>query len=109
MIRGMKALDLAITCAGGVGKLAAALGVAQPLVSNWRARGTKPGAIYCVAIERATNGVVTRKDLRPDDWFLIWPEMDGAQAAADAHHKAQSPANKARVATESVAVEVAHG
>jgi len=29
----------------------------------------------CVAIERATGGVVTRKDLRPDDWWKIWPEL----------------------------------
>ncbi len=29
----------------------------------------------CVAIEKATNGEVTRKDLRPNDWHLIWPEL----------------------------------
>jgi DNA-binding transcriptional regulator YdaS (Cro superfamily) len=29
----------------------------------------------CVPIERATNGAVTRKDLRPDDWQEIWPEL----------------------------------
>ena len=27
------------------------------------------------AIERATDGAVTRRDLRPDDWHLIWPEL----------------------------------
>lgn len=26
-------------------------------------------------IEQATNGEVTCKDLRPDDWHLIWPEL----------------------------------
>lgn len=26
-------------------------------------------------IERATSGLVTRKDLRPDDWHLVWPEL----------------------------------
>ncbi len=26
-------------------------------------------------IERATNGAVTRRDLRPDDWHEIWPEL----------------------------------
>jgi DNA-binding transcriptional regulator YdaS (Cro superfamily) len=26
-------------------------------------------------LERATGGVVTRQDLRPDDWHLIWPEL----------------------------------
>ena len=26
-------------------------------------------------IEKLTNGAVTRKDLRPDDWHEIWPEL----------------------------------
>lgn len=85
MILGMNALDQAITHLGGVGKLATALGVAQPVVSNWRARGTKPDAAHCVAIERATEGAVTRRDLRPNDWQDIWPELaDAAPAPAPA-------------------------
>lgn len=46
----------------------------------------KPGPLYCVAIERATNGVVTRQSLRPDDWHLIWPELVSlpTKEAADA-------------------------
>jgi DNA-binding transcriptional regulator YdaS (Cro superfamily) len=40
-----------------------------------------PGPIYCVAIERATAGAVTRRDLRPDDWAEIWPEL--AEAAGE--------------------------
>ena len=75
MIVRMKALDLAISTVGGVGKLALALGVTQPVISNWRARGTTPDAIHCVAIEQATAGAVTRRDLRPDDWHLNWPEL----------------------------------
>lgn len=71
----MNALETAIEAAGGVGRLAAAIGVGQPVVSNWRARGTTPDAVHCVAIERATNGSVTRQALRPDDWHLIWPEL----------------------------------
>lgn len=71
----MNALQSAIDSLGGVGKLAAAIGVGQPVVSNWRARGTIPEATHCVAIERATKGAVTRRDLRPDDWHLIWPEL----------------------------------
>jgi DNA-binding transcriptional regulator YdaS (Cro superfamily) len=30
----------------------------------------------CVQIERLTGGVVSRRDLRPDDWRSIWPELD---------------------------------
>lgn len=33
------------------------------------------GAPICVAIERASNGSVTRKHLHPDDWANIWPEL----------------------------------
>lgn len=29
----------------------------------------------CVAIERQSAGLVTRKDLRPDDWAENWPEL----------------------------------
>jgi len=34
-----------------------------------------PSPIYAAAIERATNGQVTRRDLRPLDWQAIWPEL----------------------------------
>lgn len=71
----MKPLEAAISAIGGVGKLAEAIGVGQSAVSNWRTRGTTPDAAYCVAIERATSGAVSRRDLRPDDWHLIWPEL----------------------------------
>ena len=29
----------------------------------------------CVVIEQMSHGIVSRKDLRPDDWKLIWPEL----------------------------------
>lgn len=31
--------------------------------------------ILAVAIERESNGEVTRRESRPDDWHLIWPEL----------------------------------
>lgn len=34
-----------------------------------------PSPVNCVAIEQATGGQVTRKDLRPHDWASIWPEL----------------------------------
>jgi len=40
-----------------------------------------PGAALCVAIERHTDGKVTRKQLRPRDWSLIWPELMELEAA----------------------------
>lgn len=30
---------------------------------------------YCAKIEKATERQVTRRDLRPDDWYEIWPEL----------------------------------
>lgn len=60
---------------GAASGLSRALGVAPSLVSQW-ASGDRPVPVdRCVAIERATNGAVTRRDLRPDDWQLIWPEL----------------------------------
>lgn len=29
-------------------------------------------------LESITGGQVTRKQLRPDDWAVIWPELDAA-------------------------------
>lgn len=75
----MKQLDKAIEIVGGVGKLAAAVGVVQGAVSNWRMRGSAVPVEHCATIEIATNGAVTRRDLRPDDWQKIWPELAAAQ------------------------------
>ncbi len=72
--RVMDALTRAIESAGGVGKLASAIGLKQNVVGNWRLRGQVP-AQHCIAIETATTGAVTRHDLRPD--------VFGAPAAND--------------------------
>lgn len=66
-------LDKACASAGGLTKLAAAIGQSSQTVSNWRDRGVP--VVHCAAIEQATNGAVTRRDLRPDDWHRIWPEL----------------------------------
>jgi DNA-binding transcriptional regulator YdaS (Cro superfamily) len=59
---------------GNAVALAAALGVHKTQISNWaNPKNTIPPA-RCVEIEKVT-GVVTRKDLRPDDWETIWPEL----------------------------------
>lgn len=47
----------------------------------------KPGPAYCWAIETATGGAVTRRDLRPNDWHRIWPELAaGASAESEVAH-----------------------
>lgn len=63
---------------GAQAGLARALKVPQSLPSAWASTDPdkrRPVPIqHCVAIERATGGAVTRRDLRPDDWHLIWPD-----------------------------------
>lgn len=60
---------------GAVAKLSIAIAAHAPDVSRW-ASGKRPvPEKAAVAIERATDGAVTRRDLRPDDWHLIWPEL----------------------------------
>lgn len=43
----------------------------------------------CVAIERASGGMLTRRDLRPADWIAIWPELAQAQGITAPHVTAQ--------------------
>ena len=77
--RGMSPIRTAIDAVGSQSALAALLGVRQPTVSEWL-RGERPVPIErCVDIERVTDGAVTRRDLRPDDWHRIWPELDQAE------------------------------
>ncbi len=59
--------------------LADAVGVTPGAVSQW-ALGIHPVPIErAVQIDRATSGAVTRRDLRPDDWGDIWPELIDAE------------------------------
>ncbi len=60
---------------GAVRALAVAIGANAPDVSSWLSGKRPVPIIHCVAIERATDGAVTRKELRPNDWPLIWPEL----------------------------------
>ena len=60
---------------GSMNALALLLGVQPPTVHQWR-NGIRPVPVdKCLAIEKATGGLVTRKQLRPKDWHLIWPDV----------------------------------
>ena len=65
----------------------------SPAYLSQIANGTRPAqAAVCVAIERATGGQVTRRDLRPCDWHLIWPELVFAGARPPrVHHGHMRP------------------
>lgn len=80
----MNALDRAAAELGSLSALASAIGVAQSTPSMWKARGNVPSE-YCLAIERATDGKVTRADLRPDDYWRIWPDLPAPTAQEVAH------------------------
>jgi len=84
------ALLAAIAYAGSQSALARLLGKSQPHIYKWLNSTNGVAPEHCSAIERATNGAVTRKDLRPDDWHLIWPELAGAPSQ-DASDDVQPP------------------
>ncbi len=63
-------------------KLAKILGISQVLISQWSTGLRATPIERCYPIEQATQGKVTRKDLRPDDWHLIWPELTKKKVAA---------------------------
>jgi DNA-binding transcriptional regulator YdaS (Cro superfamily) len=58
------------------------LGMTKSAVDRWITKGVP--IKQCVAIEQTTNGAVTRRDLRPKDWHLIWPELAEKVAAQKA-------------------------
>lgn len=49
--------------------------IKQQRVYNWLKRGDDVPVELMAPIEKATDGKVTRKDFRPDDWDVIWPEL----------------------------------
>lgn len=65
---------------GGRPHLAQLLNVTPAAIGNWKMRPAVP-VEHCFAIELATNGAVTRKDLRPNDWQKIWPDLAEKAAA----------------------------
>jgi len=73
------ALQKACDLVGGQSKLAEILNVTPPAITAWLSDDQKLKRDIppkrCVQIEQATNGKITRKDLRPDDWYLFWPEL----------------------------------
>lgn len=65
-----KACDLV-----GPASLARILAVTPQAVNAWK-KGERPVPVqHCLDIERATDGEVTRRDLRPNDWQKIWPDL----------------------------------
>ncbi|HCP78966.1 MAG: hypothetical protein CML16_03145 [Pusillimonas sp.] len=83
----MNAIKTAITKLGSASALARAIGVTPQAVCFWRDGLRKIPAEQCTAIERATDGAVTRRDLRPDDWQEIWPEIAQPPTTTESAHE----------------------
>jgi len=71
----LRAVKRACALVGGQSNLARLLHVTAPTVNQWVSGKRPVSTERCIAIERITDGQVTRRDLRPDDWHLIWPEL----------------------------------
>ena len=102
------ALRSAIEMLGSQRALADALGITPVAVGQWLQEGCNKNARrvppkQCVRIERLTNGVVSRRDLRPDDWQDFWPDP-----VISEKKPTQALTQQAQVATETVALGVAH-
>ena len=58
--------------------LAEAIGAHAPDVSRWAKEGEDKRPIpvhFGAPIEKATNGAVTRQEMFPNTWHIIWPEL----------------------------------
>lgn len=68
-------IEKAAEIAGSEKALADWLGVTKAAVWQWKQEGRRTPIEHCPEIERRTCGAVTRRDLRPNDWQQIWPEL----------------------------------
>lgn len=63
---------------GKPAKVAKLCGVSVQAVCQWRNNNAIPmGPLTLMAatIERESHGLVTRKTLFPDNWWVVWPEL----------------------------------
>ena len=59
----------------GAANMARHLGVTPQAVNAWKKERRPFPVERCTAVEQITDGKITRKELRPDDWYVIWPEL----------------------------------
>ncbi len=78
----MEAILQAIRQAGSQSALAKALGVTPPLIYQLATGRTAVSVQIAVRIEQKFG--ISRRDLRPADWWTIWPELINADHPAPA-------------------------
>ncbi len=75
---------------GALRKLARAIGAHEPDVSRW-SKGLRPIPFHhAAAIEKATDGWVTRQEMFPDVWHVVWPEIAAKKRKAKTSKKAEA-------------------
>jgi len=65
----------AIDFFGGVTKTAKALDISVQSASFYRDGERKVSPEVAAKVDVLTNGFVSRKDLFPNNWMVIWPEL----------------------------------
>jgi DNA-binding transcriptional regulator YdaS (Cro superfamily) len=63
---------------GRPAKVAKLCGVTVQAVCQWRNNNAIPAAplmLIAATIERESHGLVSRQDLFPKTWHIIWPEL----------------------------------
>lgn len=53
-------------------RLAKRFGLSKQTINGWR-HGIPPQ--YCAGVEDECGGEFTRRDFRPGDWQMYWPEL----------------------------------
>jgi DNA-binding transcriptional regulator YdaS (Cro superfamily) len=91
-IRAVNAMAQVVEVCGGPTKVAAALGVSAQAVCFWRDGKRRLPVEYIPVLEQLSAGVVRRWDLRPQDWWVIWPELVGAEGAPEPNPEVASDA-----------------
>ncbi len=74
-----KHLGLSLEGLGGI------LGVTKGAVSQWKLGGRDIPVEHCVSLMKATDNFVTREEMRPDDYWRIWPDLPDPSTTQEAH------------------------
>lgn len=70
---------------GGCTKVAKLCKVSVPAVSMWRKKGIPQSQFVFLGatLESQSNGLITRKDILPDTWHIVFPELLKAQVLVE--------------------------
>lgn len=67
--------DQLIELLGGTTEVAKALGIKPPSVSGWKLSRIPDDKLIRLAVIAEAKGISSRKELFPDTWQELWPEL----------------------------------